>query len=172
MYRSLYFIFVFFLICSCDTGEICEGFNFNRIPFTKKYYCRNLIYTNNKDTVNLLANDIEYTKQSSINSYSNPECDPLFTVSYDTKKGRYIDIIYTFRYNKNDTFTDLNVNLNSSRFNLKIYSNSIDKFYKVTGIEHLNKSDSNLMIKKVLVKNMKIVEFENLKGVKWKLINL
>lgn len=155
---------------SCD-GEICESFDFKRIPYSSSYYQLQLKYTNGVDTVNLFPSYIYSSKESRLNPMSNPECTPYYTVHYSSKKYDELDIIYSFDYLPEEKGIMFGVLVNSSE--LKIQANdSVLKGNKLVfdNLNHLNTDDSTLMIKKVVIDKMRLTEIESYSGVKWTLV--
>ncbi len=149
--------------------EICEAFNFKRIPYNQYYYLKNLSYTDGKDTIILIPEVKDNSKESEIN-FANPDCNPVYSIDYSSKKGNKLNLIYSFEYYPFDKFTEMNIIINNSEKSIKIFPTSNDSIYKIEKFKLLYYKDSINMIKYGIIKNMFLDEFETILGEKWSLL--
>ena len=158
------------IVSSCDHG-FCESFNLKRIPFDISYFKKHLKYTNGIDTLTLLPSVVDYSKQTKLNSIGNPDCNPVFAIEYSQETSPGLEILYSFSYYPSEINTDFSIIAGSSRKIQSINSSFKNKTIVLKNLETLNSLDSTRIFKKVILKNMKLIELQTFSGEKWCLIN-
>lgn len=164
------------LIVSCDQG-ICESFDFKKIPFKPAYYRKSLTYTNGSETVTLYPKVEEYSRESILNAMGNPDCNPFYSISYSSKQGDLLNLLYSFDSHPDEDFTNFSVFINTSYLNIKVDSNFMQKSNRnvkntLESFDLPNSNDSSKMIKMAILEKMRLTEIETYTGVKWKLIKI
>jgi hypothetical protein len=105
------FVLFFFHSCSFPKKK-CSSFNFNIINQDTSKIEKNIIYTNEKDTINFKLIEFNYSKTTVIDAFSNPECEPFYYLMYEDLKKR-LEFCISYNINKEEKI-NYSILINSS----------------------------------------------------------
>jgi hypothetical protein len=185
IFKNKWAYFVIFIVISTvfigckNRNELikCEEFNLNLIKYDIYYFDKKLYYTNNIDTVILDCVDCEISKFYEYERGGGfvGQCIPEFFVSYFDKAHR-INLQFGFQYLPLEKSKKLKLNLgvNSSTRELDLDTLNFEKkTIIIMGNKYkLGNEDEPETIKKIEIKDYRIISIEKESGENWKLLKV
>lgn len=160
------------ILASCNfegKNRHCEAFNLNLINYNKSFKARNLKYTDGVDTLELKLSNYFCSNQSYLDPFSNPECTPRLTISYEDSK-HILKVCNSFNYSKEENKMEYSILINSSSFEIDYDEVKKLKSFTINQFKNWNNNDSSRLVSSVKIDEMIISKIEFKNGKIWKRI--